>query len=151
MAVSSLACVPLSEPQSGSSILMASLMNDLDIQGTQSTPGVISDWSRGCLHMEGNSYPENSFEFFSGIFTWIERYLDEGEAPLHLELALIYMNTSSVKAMMDIFDLMEEAHGKGRSVAVDWYFDPRNERVMEMAEEFREDYTFPFQILPREV
>ncbi|WP_207146551.1 biofilm regulation phosphoprotein SiaC [Ectothiorhodospira mobilis] len=129
---------------------MASLINDLEIQGTQSTPVVTSDWSRGCLQMEGNSYPENSFEFFSGIFSWIERYLDEGAEPLCLELALIYMNTSSVKAMMDIFDLMEEAHGRGREVRVRWYFDPRNERVMEMAEEFREDYTFSFDILPRE-
>ena len=56
------------------------------------------------------------------------------------------MNTSSVKAMMDIFDLLEEAHNKGRAVRVDWLYDPQNERVRELAEEFREDYTFPFLI-----
>ncbi|MCG5500576.1 biofilm regulation phosphoprotein SiaC [Ectothiorhodospira sp. A-7Y] len=123
-------------------------MNELEIPGSQSTPTITTDWARGRLHMTGNSYPENSFEFFAQVFAWIQQYLDGTDAALHLELGLIYMNTSSVKAMMDVFDMLEEAHAQSREVRVNWYYDPRNERVMEMAEEFREDYTFPFHILP---
>ena len=33
------------------------------------------------------------------------------------------------------------------AVAVNWYYDVRNERVVELAEEFKEDCTFPFSIL----
>ena len=121
-------------------------MNDLNITGSQSTPAVAGDWSQGRLAMQGDSYPENSFEFFGPVIGWIERYLAESQAPLQLELRLVYMNTSSVKAMMDIFDLLEDAHGKGRAVAVDWYYDPRNERVLDLADEFREDCNFPFSI-----
>ncbi|EHQ52973.1 hypothetical protein ECTPHS_09799 [Ectothiorhodospira sp. PHS-1] len=129
-------------------MLMSSVIHELEIPGTQSTPAIATDRARGRLHMAGNSYPENSFEFFARIFAWIQQYLDETDGPLHLELELIYMNTSSVKAMMDVFDMLEEAHAQSREVRVNWYYDPRNERVMEMAEEFREDYTFPFHILP---
>ena len=96
--------------------------------------------------MKGDSYPENSYEFFGPITDWIERFLQQTQAPLRLELRLVYMNTSSVKVMMDIFDLLEEFHGSGRQVSVDWYYDPRNERVVDLADEFREDCTFPFQI-----
>jgi hypothetical protein len=60
------------------------------------------------------------------------------------------MNTSSVKAMMDIFDLLEAAFGQGRQVLVQWFYDPDNERVVELAEEFREDCSFPFDILPHD-
>jgi len=67
--------------------------------------------------------------------------------PLSLELRLLYLNTSSIKAMMDIFDLLEAAFQDGRQVAVNWYYDVRNERVVELAEEFKEDCTFPFSIL----
>jgi len=56
---------------------------------------------------------------------------------------------SSIKAMMDIFDMLEAAHAGGRTVSVTWYYDSRNERVAELAEEFKEDCTFPFAILPR--
>lgn len=123
-------------------------MNQLSIPGTQSTPGIEGDWGRGVLFMEGDSYPENSHELFQPVFTWVERFLEEAGRPLTLELQLLYLNTSSVKAMMDIFDLLEEAHGAGKPVAVNWRYDPRNERVAELAEEFREDCSFAFSILP---
>lgn len=121
-------------------------MNVLNIEGSQSTPSIFADWDQGRLTMQGDSYPENSFEFFAPVIDWIERYLKEAAAPFSLELRLVYMNTSSVKAMMDIFDLLEEAHGKDRQVSVNWFYDPRNERVVDLADEFREDCTFPFVI-----
>lgn len=121
-------------------------MNALNIPAGSSTPGVTADWEAGLLVMRGDSYPENSFEFFGPVIDWIERYLKESATPLRLELHLVYMNTSSVKAMMDIFDLLEESHAKGRQVSVDWIYDPRNERVLGLADEFREDCSFPFTI-----
>lgn len=123
-------------------------MNDLDIPASQSTPYVSTRWEAGLVSMTGDSYPENSFEFFRDVIAWIEAYLAQGDMPLRLELRLVYMNTSSVKAMMDIFDLLEAAHAKGRSVRVDWFYDPRNERVVDLADEFREDCSFPFEIAP---
>ena len=96
--------------------------------------------------MRGDSYPENSFELFSPVLDWIEGYLRDTDRPLTLNLHLLYLNTSSVKAMMDIFDILEEAHEKGRKVAVNWYYDEQNERVAELAEEFKEDCSFPFLV-----
>ncbi len=124
-------------------------MNDLKIESTQSTPAIRTSHVAGTVEMRGDSYPENSFELFSPVLDWIEEYLAEGERPLTLNLHLLYLNTSSVKAMMDIFDMLEEAHGKGREVAVNWFYDEQNERVAELAEEFKEDCTFPFSITAR--
>lgn len=127
------------------------MTNDLDITGSQSTPTIVSDWRAGLLTMQGDSYPENSFELFDRVIDWVERFLSEAARPLTLELKLVYLNTSSVKAMMDIFDLLEEAHQGGRGIQVTWHYDPRNERIAELAEEFREDCTFPFAITPARV
>ncbi|KAF7600125.1 MAG: hypothetical protein CGU28_02340 [Candidatus Dactylopiibacterium carminicum] len=121
-------------------------MKELNIKGTQSTPEISARWDDGVLSMSGDSYPENSFEFFGEVIGWLEEYLQKSEQALHLELRLIYINTSSVKAMMDIFDLCEEAFGRGRAVRVNWYYDPRNERVLDLADEFKEDCSFPFEI-----
>lgn len=122
-------------------------MNNLKIEGTQSTPAVSCDMDTGIVEMRGDSYPENSYELFSPILNWLDDFLKTGGRPLRLKLHLLYLNTSSVKAIMDIFDLLEEAHGKGFDVGVNWYYDQQNERVAELAEEFREDYTFPFDII----
>ncbi|TFH86487.1 DUF1987 domain-containing protein [Billgrantia azerbaijanica] len=123
-------------------------MSDLDIAGGQSTPAIQSHWGSGRLAMQGDSYPENSYELFDQVIGWVRHFLDEESRPLHLELDLVYLNTSSVKAMMDIFDLLEEAHLQGRQVSVEWRYDPRNERIAELADEFREDCSYPFAITP---
>ena len=125
-------------------------MNDLNINSTQSSPSVVADGASGVLEMRGDSYPENSFEFFAPIIRWVEDFLENAPSPLTLELHLLYLNTSSVKAMMDIFDLLEDAHKNGRPVAVRWYYDPENDRIAELAEEFKEDCTFSFEILSQE-
>lgn len=120
----------------------------IDWPATDSTPAVQGDPAVGVLAMAGDSYPENSFAFFSPLLAWIEEYLAVSESPLQLQLRLLYMNTSSVKALMDVFDLLESVHQQGRIVTVDWFCDPRNDRVVEMVEEFREDCSFPFNLLP---
>ncbi|UYG09718.1 biofilm regulation phosphoprotein SiaC [Halomonas sp. M4R1S46] len=121
-------------------------MQDLNIPGSPSTPAIQSDWQAGRLSMQGDSYPENSYELFRHVTDWAEAYLARATAPLVLDLELVYLNTSSVKAMMDIFDLLEDAHQGGREVGVIWRYDSRNERIAELAEEFKEDCSYPFAI-----
>jgi hypothetical protein len=124
-------------------------MNDMDLAQTPSTPLVRTSGREGRLTMAGDSYPENPFEFFQPIIDWVDGFLADDNGPLSLDLALVYLNTSSIRAMMDIFDRLEEAHRGGRRISVNWSYDPENERVGELAEEFREDCTFPFTIAPR--
>jgi hypothetical protein len=124
-------------------------MNDLERAQTPSTPAVRMDHEKGRVFMAGDSYPENPFEFFQPIIDWIDTFLKEGTRPLTFNLELVYLNTSSIRAMMDIFDRLEDAHLGGRQVSVLWSYDPENERVGELAEEFKEDCTFPFVIAPR--
>lgn len=124
-------------------------MNDLAIPASDSTPAIRSDWAAGRLEMSGDSYPENSFELFQPVLDWISRYLLDSSAPLALELQLLYLNTSSVRAMMDIFDTLQDAYDKGRTVGVTWRYDRDNERVADLAGEFKEDYSFPFDIIAR--
>ncbi|MBJ7555790.1 biofilm regulation phosphoprotein SiaC [Marinomonas spartinae] len=122
-------------------------MKDLKIDGTVSSPSVRASWQEGTLYMEGDSYPENSYELYADVVAWVSQYLAQSTAPLKLELSLLYLNTSSIKVMMDIFDEMEEFFQQGRQVSVNWYFDEDNERVAELAEEFKEDCHFPFEII----
>lgn len=130
-------------------MLMTS-MTELDVVASQSTPGIRTDAAAGVLYMDGDSFPENAYELFAPVIGWVERYLSDGSAPLRLDLRLVYLNTSSVRGMLDVLDLLEAAHEQGRQVSLRWFYHPDNERVAELAEEFAEDYTFPFAILADE-
>ena len=124
-------------------------MNELHIEAAQSTPEIKATASDAgaLIEMRGDSYPENTFEFFAPLTNWIDEFLAASSHSIRFDLYLLYLNTSSVKVMMDIFDALEDAHGTGRQVAVAWHYDGDNERIAELAEEFKEDCTFPFEII----
>ena len=121
-------------------------MDSLKIGGTRSTPDILFDSDSGVLSMSGESYPENSFEFFKPVLSWISRFMTAHKGEVTLNTHLSYLNTGSTKCMMDILDLLEEFHTRGGRVTVNWFCDEENERAVETAEEFKEEVTLPFHI-----
>jgi hypothetical protein len=106
------------------------------------------DPQSGRLKISGESYPENTLVFFRPIIDWISGYLKES-SKLSLELYLIYMNTTSVKCMLELLDILEEAYNNGGDICLSWLYDEDNDRALDTAEEFEEDYTMPFKIIAR--
>ena len=123
-------------------------MTELKIAGSTSTPTIECTTQPARVYMKGDSYPENAFDLYQPVLQWMEARLASADA-LTMDLELVYLNTSSVRIMMDLFDTLEEAHTSGRQVTVNWYYDARNERVAELAGEFKEDLSLPFHILPQ--
>lgn len=50
--------------------------------------------------------------------------------------------------MMMLFEKLVEAHEAGKTVTIRWYYDRDNEVALECAEEFKEDLSLPFEIIP---
>ncbi len=111
-----------------------------------SSPAVNFDAKTGQLTMSGESYPENTFEFYAPVIGWLKEFVAGIDIPVVLTLELAYLNTGSVKCLMDIFDVLEDAWQEGRQVSVIWRYHQKNTRALETAEEFSEDLTLPFQI-----
>ena len=126
-------------------------MERLEIDQSKSTPYINLDPETGLFEIGGDSYPENSQEFFAPVMEWIQRFLSEEQKPVRMRVTLTYMNTSSTKYMLEILDRLEEAHDQGRTVEVEWYCDAENERELDTVEELREDFEMPFEIKAREI
>lgn len=121
-------------------------MQCYELAATTSSPAIRLNPQSGEMCFRGESYPENTFEFYRPVIAWIKEFLATENALASLQLELIYLNTGSVKCLMDIFDLLEAAHQAGRHVTVVWRYHVKNPRSLETAEEFKEDLTFPFAI-----
>lgn len=118
---------------------------DLSIPRTGTTPEVRWDASAGILFISGESYPENSFDFFAPVLQWLSASLPSLQR-LRLEVSVSYMNSSSIKCMLDILDAIGEAHAAGKRVEVVWNYETDNPRALDLAEEFRSEVTFPFSV-----
>lgn len=122
-------------------------METIEISATKSTPFINCNGQIGLVQITGESYPENSFDFYKPILEWIENFLINPSYPLQLELRLLYLNTSSTRCIIDILDTLQSAHDRGKSVLVRWYYEEGNDRSLEVAEEFREEVSIPFEII----
>ncbi|MDW3204867.1 MAG: SiaC family regulatory phosphoprotein [Alphaproteobacteria bacterium] len=124
------------------------MVERITIEGTRSSPAVDCDPNKRVIHLSGESYPENTFDFYRPIIAWLDAVLDDGSnQAVTLEIALSYLNTGSIKSMMDMLDRMDEAHDTGIEVSVIWRCDPENERIVELAEELLEDVSLPYDIV----
>lgn len=125
-------------------------MERLFIEQTKGTPQVDFDPASNVLKMSGQSYPENAFKFYDPIFKWVDEYLEvaQGTIKIDMDFVMPYINTSSSKCIMMLLDKFEEAHSEGKKININWYYDEDNESSLECAEEFKEDVTLPFNIIP---
>ena len=120
-------------------------MEPIDIKANASSPAVRFDIEKSTLFITGESYPENSFDFYAPVISWLKVSLQE-LSEFTLDIAITYMNSSSTKCTLDIMDVMEDAFCRGVKTSIIWRYDLENPRSYEMAEDFREEVTFPFEI-----
>ena len=114
-------------------------MNNLHIAPTESTPEIHFDGTSGVLEIRGESYPENTAAFYAPVLDWVREYIDTTNTPTRLDIKILYFNSSSSKALMNLFDLLDAAAAKGKQVAINWHYESGNDSALEYGEEFKED------------
>ena len=116
-------------------------MKNIEIEATKSSPKIILNPNTHIHEIRGESYPENSLEFYEPIIEWLKEYVDElGDNKAIFIIEIYYFNSSSSKALMDIFDIFEDASKEGKNITVNWIYDSDNDAILEYGEEFAEDF-----------
>ena len=115
-------------------------MPNLNIAGTDRTPEVDFKTDVGHLRLAGESYPEDVTAFYRPIFAALDAHLAElGTGSCRFDLALLYFNSSSAKAIMMLLEKLDAAAAKGARVDVHWSYDEEDDTMQELGEEFGED------------
>lgn len=122
-------------------------MENLTIEATKSSPFLQFLKEEGRMQISGQSYPENAAAFYEPVLAWLRDYFQSPAEKTVLSINIIYLNTSSSKIFINIFDLFEEQHKSGKQVEVQWLYDPENEVSLEWGEEFKEDLSLPFKLV----
>lgn len=116
-------------------------MENLKIGATKYTPEIFFDCESNILEIRGKSYPENTAEFYTPVFAWLESYIDElGDRKATLNVELLYFNSSSSKVLLDFFDILESAAMAGKNIVINWIYEEDDEDTLEFGEEFQEEF-----------
>ncbi|NEX23772.1 DUF1987 domain-containing protein [Thiorhodococcus mannitoliphagus] len=121
------------------------MTDTLYLPQTERSPLVELDVDNHRLRIEGESYPEDAAAFFGPVLAALDAYLAESEqrppaSPIVMDVRLLYFNSSSAKALMNVFQRLESTAQVGVGIDVNWHYHPDDETMKEFGEDFSEDF-----------
>lgn len=123
-------------------------MDNYKAEGTKSTPHVELDYGGHRLTFKGQSYPENAYNTYEPIYKWVEEYFSEtGDEETIADFSLSYINTSSTKCLIILFDMLNKAWLNGKKLTINWHYDEENGFDYDMGKDFKEDLDIPFNFI----
>ena len=116
-------------------------MENLHIQGEKNTyyiPTVNFSAETGICELKGESYLENTFEFYEKLEEWMKEFFKSKKA-LTLNIGLTYFNTASSKSILDLLNLVKGYEIEGGKVSVNWYLEKWDDDMKQEVEDFIDD------------
>ena len=92
-------------------------LDNLKIEGEKGTyfvPHVDFSAETGRCVLEGESYLENTWEFYKQLVSWLRAYAETNQ-PIYFDFKLTYFNTSSSKGILEVLELFEGVSRSGRN------------------------------------
>ncbi len=98
-------------------------------------PDINFNADKAFCEISGESFLENSVEFYTPYIEWIREFLSKNEN-LTINFKLTYFNTSSSKRILDILKLLKNYINLGRNIEINWYFKNDDDDIKMEVEDF---------------
>lgn len=95
-------------------------MEDLTIEKTRKTPGV--QLTAGSLLFYGRSIIDNTRHFYSPVYEWICKYMEDPAYSTEVTMKLEYIDASSVKSILNLLEVLKSVNEKGFELKVYWFY-----------------------------
>jgi len=116
-------------------------MKTLKIEKTEYSPEVTMDATKQLIDIRGDSFPENTYDFYKPVMDWLKEYFKDVRSDVTtVNMEINYFNSSSSQLFFDFFDVIEDAAKSGTKVDVNWIYLAKNESAFEAGEDFSEEF-----------
>lgn len=117
-------------------------MDNLEIKGESGVyfiPEVKFNASSGVCEISGESYLEDTDEFYNNLIQWLETYIKEVRKAITFNFKLTYFNTSSSRSILNILRVLKKYEDDSGQVTVNWYYPEDDDSIAEEAEDYMKD------------
>ena len=121
--------------------------------GANFIPTVNFNAETGVCELAGESYLEDTIEFYAPLFKWLKQYTTEIKKPVQFNFRLRYFNTASSKCLIDILHILRKYEETGGTIEVNWYYDASEEDIedeLEEIEDFMIETNIKINMVPEE-
>lgn len=122
-------------------------MKSLVIQETINSPYINLDKDKNIFELKGKSLPENVNSFYQPIIDWFSEYFKNPNSETVINFKLDYLSTTSSKALLSLFRVVEEAVKNGINAKIRWCFEEDDEDMRDVGEELASIVKIPFEII----
>lgn len=113
-------------------------------------PEVVLDIEEGTGFITGESFMDGADAFYSRIFEWlVEFFKKQEDIPFELNFKLTYFNTSSSRALLELFTSLRKLQDQGYDLIVNWhYYEPEDDGMLLEGEDLAEDSELELNFIP---
>mgnify|MGYP006295869149 CR=1 FL=1 len=115
-------------------------MSELNIAATERTPEIQLSASNGVFSMKGESFPEDVSAFYGQVILAVDQLAGNLSKTLTVDIAMVYINSSSIKAMFRIFEGLEAVRKNGQSLTIAWHYQEDDDIMQELGEDFKDRF-----------
>ncbi len=116
-------------------------------KGDYFVPHVNFDADAQYCIIEGESYLEDAFEFYDNLMNWFKDYFKTNQK-VTLDCKLSYFNTSSSRALLDLFRLLKDFQDQEKEIIINWYYPKEDHDDMRIeGEDFMDESDIHLNII----
>ena len=115
-------------------------MSELNITATERTPEIQLSAANGIFSMKGESFPEDVSAFYGQVIVAVDQLASALSKPLTVDVAMVYINSSSIKAMFRIFEGLEAVRKNGQALTITWHYQEDDDIMQELGEDFKDRF-----------
>jgi hypothetical protein len=115
------------------------------IKNRADSPYVLLDVNEGYGEITGKSYPPDVSGFYNPLIEWFENFKEDNKKEFELSIKLDYINTASLKLLMDLMYKIEEVSDKGKKILIKWFYPDDDPEMLDLGEEFERLINLQFQ------
>ena len=112
----------------------------MQIAATDRTPAISLTQDPLKLSIHGESFPEDVSAFYGEVISTINQMPNTSKGKLDVEMAMVYINSSSIKAMYRIFEGLDTYRQAGNDVQVTWKAEADDDIMQELGEDFKDRF-----------
>ena len=112
----------------------------MQIAATDRTPAISLTHDPLKLSISGESFPEDVSAFYGEVISAINHMPTTTKGKLDVEMAMVYINSSSIKAMYRIFEGLDAYRQAGNEVQVTWKAEADDDIMQELGEDFKDRF-----------
>ena len=115
------------------------------------TPEILLNASTGKCSITGESYLEEPFPLYDAVLDWLTKFVSSSDKSLELNIQLTYINSTSSRAILDLFRGISQLKKTHNRIQVNWRYPSEDEddfnEIKEEGEEFIDESGLDMQLV----